>query len=118
MTFDLRPSTCVPRPSTCDPRPSTSDPLSSTSHPRQLPKLLYLGQVCPIYMQVGDTFIIMPYIKAYMEVLFHLACNENFVGKCSCPLIRELKQATFLSTRTSTGSKPRRYRWRMMNVLV
>ena len=27
---------------------------------------------------------------------------------------RELKQATFLSTRTSTGSKPRRYRWRMM----
>ena len=28
--------------------------------------------------------------------------------------IRELKQATFLSTRTSAGSKPRRYRWRMM----
>ena len=28
--------------------------------------------------------------------------------------IRELKQATFLSARTSTGSKPRRYRWRMM----
>ena len=28
--------------------------------------------------------------------------------------IRELKQATFLSTRTSTGSKPRRHRWRMM----
>ena len=27
---------------------------------------------------------------------------------------RQLKQATFLSTRTSTGSKPRRYRWRMM----
>ena len=28
--------------------------------------------------------------------------------------IRELKQATFLSTRTSTGSKPRRYRWQVM----
>ena len=27
---------------------------------------------------------------------------------------RELKQATFLSTRTPTGSKSRRYRWRMM----
>ena len=28
--------------------------------------------------------------------------------------IRELKHATFLSTRTSTGSKPRPYRWRMI----
>ena len=28
--------------------------------------------------------------------------------------IRELKQATFLSTRTAAGSKLRRYRWRMM----
>ena len=28
--------------------------------------------------------------------------------------IRELKQATFLSTRTPTGSKSRRYRWRMV----
>ena len=28
--------------------------------------------------------------------------------------IRELKQATFLLTRTSSGGKPRRYRWRMM----
>ena len=27
---------------------------------------------------------------------------------------RELKQATFLSTRTAAGSKLRRYRWRMM----
>ena len=27
---------------------------------------------------------------------------------------RELKQATFLSTRSSAGSKPHRYRWRMM----
>ena len=27
---------------------------------------------------------------------------------------RELKQATFLSTRTGAGSKLRRYRWRMM----
>ena len=27
---------------------------------------------------------------------------------------RELKQATFLSTRTSAGSKSRRYRWQMM----
>ena len=27
---------------------------------------------------------------------------------------RELKQATFLSTRTSAGSKSRRYRWRVM----
>ena len=23
----------------------------------------------------------------YMEVSFHLACNENFVGNCSYPLI-------------------------------
>ena len=29
-------------------------------------------------------------------------------------LNRELKQVTFLSTRTSAGSKSRRYRWRMM----
>ena len=28
--------------------------------------------------------------------------------------IRELKQATFLSTRTSAGSKSRRYRWRVV----
>ena len=28
--------------------------------------------------------------------------------------VRELKQATFLSTRTAAGSKLRRYRWRMM----
>ena len=28
--------------------------------------------------------------------------------------IRELKQATFLSTRAAAGSKFRRYRWRMM----
>ena len=28
--------------------------------------------------------------------------------------IREIKQATLLSTRTSAGSKSRRYRWRMM----
>ena len=27
---------------------------------------------------------------------------------------RELKEATFLSTRTAAGSKLRRYRWRMM----
>ena len=27
---------------------------------------------------------------------------------------RELKQATFLSTRTAAGSKLRRYRWRVM----
>ena len=27
---------------------------------------------------------------------------------------RELKQATFLSTRTPTGNKSRRYRWRMI----
>ena len=28
--------------------------------------------------------------------------------------IRELKQATFLSTQTAAGSKLRRYKWRMM----
>ena len=31
-------------------------------------------------MEVGDT--LMP----YMEVSFHLVCNENFVGNCSYPL--------------------------------
>ena len=31
---------------------------------------------------------------------------------------RELKQATFLSTRTSAGSKLRRFRWRMMASVV
>ena len=31
-----------------------------------------------------------------------------------CVYTRELKQATFLSTRTAPGSKLRRYRWRMM----
>ena len=46
-------------------------------------------------------------------------CERNY-GKFSrlragrIIYIRELKQATFLSTRTPTGSKSRRYRWRMM----
>ena len=31
---------------------------------------------------------------------------------------RELKQATFLSTRTAAGSELRRYRWRMMATAV
>ena len=42
-------------------------------------------------------------------------CLENEVARTfQRSENRELKQATFLSARTSTGSKPRRYRWRMM----
>ena len=42
---------------------------------------------------------------------FYTVSEINHGSVC---LIRELKQAPFLSTRTAAGSKLRRYRWRMM----
>ena len=49
------------------------------------------------------------------NILYHnqevLAINES---KLDNSINKELKQATFLSTRTVAGSKLRRYRWRMM----
>ena len=46
--------------------------------------------------------------------LFHFMYLVQYLVAFIQQYIGELKQATFLSTRTSTGSKPRRYRWRMM----
>ena len=49
------------------------------------------------------------------EAMLKESCQENNRLKTEIfRLNRELKQATFLSTRTTTGSKPRRYRWRMI----
>ena len=44
---------------------------------------------------------------------FYRTARYNIVG-FNIPFNSELKQATFLSTRTAAGSKLRRYKWRMM----
>ena len=49
--------------------------------------------------------------RGFCKLSINYPNNQSGFGRHN---IRELKQATFLSTRTSTGSKPRRYRWRMV----
>ena len=53
----------------------------------------------------------MPLFKAVIWALYISTLRFPPVVSIA---IRELKQATFLSTRTAAGSKLRRYRWRMM----
>ena len=48
------------------------------------------------------------------QLKLHLRNSRPPLYPVGYRVIRELKQAMFLSTRTSTGSKSRRYRWRMM----
>ena len=52
----------------------------------------------------------------YLKILYFCFNKIVFVQGDSASLtdIRELKQATFLSTRTAAGSKLRRQRWQMM----
>ena len=75
-----------------------------------------MAEIMQITIQYGDQ--IRAYIKYIGEdknikFLPTLCKNYNIIAAAYMN-IRELKQATFLSTRTSAGSKPRRYRWRMM----
>ena len=52
---------------------------------------------------INHLLALLKMLKFYKQILF-------LFGHVS----RELKQATFLSTRTAAGSKLCRYRWRMM----
>ena len=52
-----------------------------------------------------------------ITVYIIIRVQSAFSLVASCVLL-EIKQATFLSTRTAAGSKLRRYRWRMMATAV
>ena len=88
--------------------------------------IAFRGHLCGIFVHLGTHLYDQNDLKLCTDLdigLLSLSLLQDVnivVATCAflAVYIRELKQATFLSTRTSTGSKPRRYRWRMMSSAV